>query len=101
MRTAGQIAALLGANSDVRYGNELLENVSILGVTSNDPDIRNVNVAAGRFLTASDQEHRSPACFIGAELVKKFLSNGDAIGKSIRAGTHSYGSIGDAAAVRR
>src|SRR5256884_5247139 len=35
MRTAGQIAALLGTNSDVRYGNDLLENVNILGVTSN------------------------------------------------------------------
>src|SRR2546421_10719146 len=71
MRTAGQIAALLGTNSDVRYGNDLLENVNILGVTSNYSDIRNVNVAAGRFLTASDQQHRSPVCFIGADLVKK------------------------------
>ena len=33
MRTAGQIAALLGTNSDVRHGNDLLENVNILGVT--------------------------------------------------------------------
>ncbi len=87
------------ANSDVRYGNELLENVSILGVTSNYSDIRNVNVAAGRFLTASDQEHRSPVCFIGADLVKKFFSNVDPIGKSIRAGTHSYEIIGVAAVI--
>src|SRR5260370_27818995 len=94
MRTAGQIAALLGANSDVRHGNDLLENVNILGVTSNYSDIRNVNVAAGRFLTEADQEHRSPVCFIGADLVKKFFSNVDPIGKTIRAGTHSYEVIG-------
>src|SRR5260370_7161448 len=99
MRTAGQIAALLGANSDVRHGNDLLENVNILGVTSNYSDIRNVNVAAGRFLTEADQEHRSPVCFIGADLVKKFFSNVDPIGKTIRAGTHSYEVIGVAAGI--
>src|SRR5204862_7424266 len=32
MRTVIQIAGLLGTNSDVRHGNDLLENVSILGV---------------------------------------------------------------------
>ncbi len=99
MRTAGQIAALLGTNSDVRHGNDLLENVNILGVTSNYSDIRNVNVAAGRFLTEADQEHRSPVCFIGADLVKKFFFNVDPIGKTIRAGTHSYEIIGVAAVI--
>src|SRR5216684_4467258 len=99
MRTAGQIAALLGTNSDVRHGNDLLENVSILGVTFNYSDIRNVNVAAGRFLTEADQEHRSPVCFIGADLVKKFFFNVDPIGKTIRAGTHSYEIIGVAAVI--
>ncbi len=99
MRTASQIAALLGNNSDVRYGNDLLENVNVLGVTSNYSDIRNVNVAAGRFLTQSDEEHRSPVCFIGADLVKKFFPNADPIGKTIRAGTHSYEVVGVAAVI--
>ena len=94
MRTATQVAALLGTNSDVRYGNDLLENVNILGVTSNYPDIRNYTVAAGRNLTESDETHRSPVCFIGSDLVKKFFSNVDPIGKTIRAGTHSYEIVG-------
>src|SRR6266403_4710105 len=99
MRTAGQIAALLGTNSDVRHGNDLLENVSILGVTSNFSDVRGFTVASGRFLTASDQEHRSPVCFIGTDLVKKFFSNVDPIGKTIRAGTHSYEIVGVSAVI--
>src|SRR5712672_1563783 len=99
MRTASQIAALLGNNSDVRHGNDLLENVNVLGVSANYSDIRNVNVGSGRFLTESDEEHRSPVCFIGADLVKKFFSNVDPIGKSIRAGTHSYEIIGVAAVI--
>ena len=99
MRTASQIAALLGNNSDIRYGNDLLENVNVLGVSANYSEIRNVNVASGRFLTESDEEHRSPVCFIGADLVKKFFSNVDPIGKSIRAGNHTYEIVGVAAVI--
>src|SRR5438045_7999125 len=33
MDTASHIAALLGNNSDVRHGNDLLEHVNVLGVT--------------------------------------------------------------------
>src|SRR5207248_10807276 len=77
MRTASQIAALLGTNSDVRHGNDLLENVSVLGVTSNFSEVRAFSVASVGFLTASDEEHRCPVCSIGTDLVKKFSSNVD------------------------
>jgi putative ABC transport system permease protein len=99
MRTASQIAALLGNTSDVRYGNDLSENVNILGVTSNYSTVRSLNVAAGRFLTEADEEHRSPVCFIGSDVAKRFFSNVDPIGKAIRAGTHSYEVIGVAAVI--
>jgi putative ABC transport system permease protein len=99
MRTASQVAALLGNASDVRYANDLLEDVNIFGVSANYSEIRNVNVASGRFLTESDEEHRSPVCFIGADLVKKFFSNIDPIGKSVRAGNHTYEIVGVAAVI--
>src|SRR5438045_677208 len=43
MRTANQIAALLGTSAEVRYGNDLLENVSFYGVTSNFSEVRSFN----------------------------------------------------------
>ena len=94
MRTTSQIAAVLGANSDVRFGNDLLEDVNINGVTANYSEVRSLNVAAGRFLTQADENHRSPVCFIGTDLVRKFFYNVDPIGKTIRAGTHSYQVVG-------
>ena len=99
MRTTSQIAALLGTSSDVRSGNALIEDVSVQGVTPNYIDVRNLNVAAGRFLTEADQTHRSAVCFIGADLAKKFFSTVDPIGKSIRAGSHSYEVVGVAAVI--
>jgi putative ABC transport system permease protein len=99
MHTTSQIAAILGTSSDVRSGNELLEDVNVDGVTSNYFDVRSVNVASGRFLTEADETHHSPVCFIGADLVRKFFYNVDPIGKTIRAGTHSYEIIGVAAVI--
>jgi putative ABC transport system permease protein len=94
MRTAAQLAALLNTTADVRYGNDLLENVTITGITPNYTDIRSLNAALGRNLTEADETHHSPVCVIGADLVKRFFSNVDPIGKTIRSGTHSYQIVG-------
>ena len=94
MHTTSQIAAVLGTNSDVRSGNELLEDVNINGVTPNYSELRSFNVASGRLLTDADETHHSPVCFIGADVAKKFFYNVDPIGKTIRAGSHSYEVVG-------
>lgn len=99
MHTTSQIGALLGTSADVRSGNELLEDVNVDGVTPNYSEIRAFNVAAGRFLTEADETHRSPVCFIGADVAKKFFYNVDPIGKTIRAGTHSYEVVGVSAVI--
>ena len=99
LRTASQVAALLGTSSDIRSGNELLQDVNILGVTPNYSEVRSLNVASGRFLMEADESHHSPVCFIGGDVQKKFFSNVDPIGKTIRAGTHSYEVIGVAAVI--
>ncbi len=99
MRTANAVAAIEGTEMDVRSGNELLENTNIQGVTPNYPEVRNMNLASGRLITEADGVHRSPVCYIGADVAKKFFSNVDPIGKTIRVGAHSYEVIGVAAAI--
>ena len=94
MHTATQLAALLNSTADVRYGNDLQEDVSITGITPNYTEIRSLNAALGRNLTQADEAHHSPVAVIGTDLVKKFFSNVDPIGKTIRAGTHSYQIVG-------
>ena len=99
MRTANAIAAIEGKAMDVRSGNELLENTEVLGVTPNYPEVRNMNLASGRLITEADEMHRSPVCYIGADVANKFFFNVDPIGKMIRVGAHSYQVIGVAAAI--
>ncbi len=99
MRTANAIAAIEGKPMDVRSGNTLLEDTNIRGVTPNYPEVRNMNLASGRLITEADETHRSPVCYIGADVAKKFFYNVDPIGKTIRAGAHSYQVIGVAAVI--
>lgn len=99
MRTANTVAAIEGTTTDLRSGNALSEDVNIRGVTPNYAEVRSVNAAAGRLLSEADETHRSPVCFIGADVAKKFFFNVDPIGKTIRAGTHSYQVVGLAEAI--
>jgi putative ABC transport system permease protein len=68
-------------------------------VTPNYADIRSISLATGRFLTEADELHRSPVCFLGADVAKKFFANVDPVGKTIRAGSQSYLVVGVAQAI--
>ena len=94
MQTASAVAAIDDRNVQTRSGDIKMENTDVMGATPNFADVRNINVAEGRFLTPADDEHRSEAVFIGSDLATKFFPNVDPIGKTIRAETHSYEVIG-------
>jgi len=94
MKSAANVAATDDHTMDVRSGNILLENTDLTGVTPNYAEIRNMNLAAGRFLTEGDDLHHAPVCFIGTDVVKKFFPVVDPIGKTIRAGTNTYEVVG-------
>jgi putative ABC transport system permease protein len=97
MKVARAVAAEEDHNVQTKVGNAIMENTQMMGTTANFADIRNLEVAQGRFITQSDDEHRQDVVFIGPELVAKFFPNGDPIGKTIKVQTHSYEVIGVAA----
>jgi putative ABC transport system permease protein len=89
-----QVAGYDRQNMQTRSGDAIMENTQVIGVTSNYADIENLSLAQGRFLTPSDDDHRSEVAFIGADLAEKFFPNVDPIGKTVRSGTHTYEVIG-------
>jgi putative ABC transport system permease protein len=94
MRTASRVAAAGWVNTDIRSGAILLENTRVTGATADYTDLRNIGLASGRYLTEADDLHHSPICFIGTDVAKKFFRNVDPVGKTIRAGTHTYEVVG-------
>ncbi len=99
MKLSRAVAAEEDRNLQVRSGNLTMENTQMMGATPNFADVRNMNVAEGRFITPADDEHRSEVVFVGPDLVKKFFPNVDPIGKTIRVQTHTYQIIGVAEAL--
>jgi putative ABC transport system permease protein len=99
MKTAKAVAAVDDRYVQVRSGNVKMDNTDVTGATPNYADVRNLNVAQGRFITEADDAHRAEVVFIGADIAKKFFPNVDPIGKTINAETHAYEVIGVAEAL--
>ncbi|MGB9431741.1 MAG: ABC transporter permease [Candidatus Acidiferrum sp.] len=94
MKLATAVAAEEDHNLQTKSGSAIMENTTVMGATANFADVRNLDVAQGRFITPSDDEHRADVVFIGPDLVNKFFPNEDPIGKTIRVQTHTYQVIG-------
>ena len=99
MKLATRVAATGWITKDLRYGNLLLENTNVMGATADYAELRNIGLHSGRYITEADGLHHSPICFIGTDIVKKFFPTVDPIGKTIRAGSHSYEVVGVAEAI--
>jgi putative ABC transport system permease protein len=94
MKLASAVVGEQQTIADVRYGNDLMEDVNIIGATPFFAPLEAIDVANGRLLTASDEVHRSGVCIIGQDVAKKFFSGVDPIGKSIRPGQGEYEIVG-------
>ena len=94
MKLASAVVGEQQTTADVRYGNDLMEDVNIIGATPFFAPLEAIDVANGRLLTESDEIHRSGVCVIGADIAKKFFGGVDPIGKSIRPGQGQYEIVG-------
>ncbi|HTZ47305.1 MAG TPA: ABC transporter permease [Verrucomicrobiae bacterium] len=92
---AKQVAGYDRQNMQTRSGDQVMDNTQVVGVSSNYAEIENLGIAQGRFITPADEDHRSEVAFIGADLAEKFFPNVDPVGKTIRAGTHTYEVVGE------
>jgi putative ABC transport system permease protein len=94
MKTAKAVAALDDHNIEIRSGNQRLQNTDVMGVSPNYAEVRNINVAQGRFINQTDDDHRAQIVFIGADVRDRLFTNVDPIGKIVRAETHEYQVVG-------
>jgi putative ABC transport system permease protein len=94
MKLAASVAAEQNTVADVRYGNELMQDVTILGVTPAFPEIRQTEVANGRLFMQADDDHAANVCIVGMDVVNKIFPGVNALGKEIRAGQGQYQIIG-------
>ena len=94
LKLAKGVSAGDDTRADVRYGNQTLEEVNVVGVTGNFTEMRGLELAYGRLLNEVDDEHRAPVCFIGQDVVDRFFVGTDPLGKALRVGSQTYEVVG-------
>ena len=83
LRLAKAVGGTSGHLSDVKYGNQSLQDVQIRGVTPNMIGIGTETVETGRYITETDYSHRTYAAFIGFDVADKLFPGLDPLGKTL------------------
>ena len=83
-----------GTPSEVKRGNEVLEDVFVSGATANCVDIENRDVAEGRFIADPENEGAARVAYIGADVATKLFPAGNAVGSEISVRGLPYRVIG-------
>ncbi len=82
------------ANCLARRGNQTLEDVSLRGVTPSIGEMDVEELSTGRYVSESDDEHRTTITVIGSELADKLFPGVDPIGKTIELEGRPYEVVG-------
>ena len=80
--------------ANVHSERQSLEDVDLRGVTANIGDMDVEEVATGRYITDTDNEHRDLVCMIGANVAEKLFANTDPIGKVLTIDGQEFQIVG-------
>ncbi|NJN56687.1 MAG: FtsX-like permease family protein [Leptolyngbyaceae cyanobacterium SL_5_9] len=96
---AEQVASVQGVAPEfndaglVTQGNRST-NATIVGTTPSFPEVRNFDLAQGRFFTELDMQRSSQVAVIGQQMAERLFVNQDPIGQNIRIKNNSFQVIG-------
>jgi putative ABC transport system permease protein len=65
-----------GTPSEVKRGNQILQDVFVSGATANCVDVENRDVADGRFLAEVENEAAQRVAYVGADVATKLFPSG-------------------------
>lgn len=83
-----------GTPSEVKRGDQVLEDVFVSGATANCVDIENRDVAEGRFIAEPENEGAARVAYIGADVATKLFPAGSPVGQEISVRGLPYRVIG-------
>jgi putative ABC transport system permease protein len=82
-----------GTPSEVKHGDQVLEDVFVSGATANCVDIENRDVADGRFIAQPENDNGARVAYLGADIADKLFA-GSPIGQEITIRGLPYRVIG-------
>jgi len=86
MTLASAVAPVVQTTRSVRYNNQSADGVTIYGTTEQYQTTAGLEVARGRFLSASDAAGGRPVCVLGNDVATNLFARESPLGKKIRIG---------------
>ena len=83
-----------GPGPNAKYKGGEMYGVNFSGVTPDDFQVTNADLAAGRFFTDAENTHRRNVAVIGADVVTMFFQNQNPIGKDILVDGNDFEIVG-------
>src|SRR5579862_2262632 len=98
LRDNSKLALRVGAQANLlgrtKANGQTVEDTTIYGVTANIGDMKTEGPAAGRYITDTDNEHRSLVALIGTDVAEKLFPGVDPIGKELDVDGRPYEVVG-------
>lgn len=94
MSLADSVGLEVRRQGTVKYKTETIEDIDVRGVTANMGGIDTEEPAIGRYISEADDMHRANVTMIGADVVKRFFTGTDPLGKSIYIDGEEYQVVG-------
>ncbi len=83
-----------GTPSEIKRGDQILEDVFVSGATSAIADIENRDIAEGRFIAEPENDAAQRVAYLGADVATKLFPAGNPIGQEITISGLPYRVIG-------
>src|SRR5204862_2962505 len=83
-----------GTPSQIKRGDQVLDDVFVSGVTANTADIENRNIDNGRFFSETEAEGAARVAYVGVDIATKLFPAGNPIGGEIEIRGLPYRVIG-------
>ncbi len=98
LRDNSKLAQRVGAQANqlgrTKANGQTVEDTTIYGVTANIGDMKTEGPAAGRYITDTDNQHRSLVALIGTDIAEKLFPGVDPIGKELDVDGRPYEIVG-------
>ncbi|MBN2237582.1 MAG: ABC transporter permease [Bacteroidales bacterium] len=91
---AEAISFMTGTNKTLKNGNNIMENISVQGVSYDYPKIMSLEIQSGRFFTELEANNGRGVAIIGATVAENLFPGTDPIGKNIKIGGYKTYVIG-------
>ena len=94
LRNVSGVSLEQSTSQNVKGGSATMTGVSIVGVTADFLEVRDYEVAQGRFFTAAENDATQRVAILGAGIAEDLFDAVDPIGQQVRIGSSRFTVIG-------